>query len=161
MTTSSKVSTCLWFDREGEEAAMFYTSLLPGSSITGVSRYGEGAPLPAGTALMVTFELAGTPYMALNGGPMFKHSEAASIVVSCDTQGEIDHLWSSLTANGGKESQCGWLKDRYGLSWQIVPARIGEWMNSGDKAAAGRVMAVIMGSVKMNIAELEAAFAGT
>ncbi len=124
MSAAQKVSTCLWFDREAEDAARFYVSLLPWSRITTVSRYGKGAPMPEGTALMVVFELAGTEYMAINGGPMFTHSEAASIVVKCDTQAEIDALWSALTADGGKAQQCFWLKDRYGLSWQIVPARL-------------------------------------
>ncbi len=160
MTTSQKVSTCLWFDRDGEEAANFYTSLLPNSRLTGVTRYGAGGPMPEGLAVMVSFELAGTEYMALNGGPMFKHSEAASIVVKCETQAEIDDLWKRLTADGGAESQCFWLKDRFGLSWQIVPAKIGEWMGGPDKAAGGRVMAVIMKSVKADMAALEKAYKG-
>lgn len=160
MTASAKVSTCLWFDRNGEEAATFYTSLIPGSRITDVSRYGEGSPLPAGTAMTVVFDLAGTEYMALNGGPTFTQSEACSIVVKCDSQAEIDHLWSNLTANVGKESQCFWLKDRFGVSWQIVPRQIGTWMKSPDKAAAGRVFAAIMGAVKPDIAALERAFNG-
>jgi predicted 3-demethylubiquinone-9 3-methyltransferase (glyoxalase superfamily) len=161
MSAGSKVSTCLWFDRDGEEAAKLYTSLIGGSAITHVSRYGEGSPMPAGTAMMVVFNLAGTQYMALNGGPMFTKSEACSIVVKCDTQAEVDHLWSSLTANGGSESRCFWLKDRYGLSWQIVPSKLGEWMTSSDKAAASRVFAVMMASIKPDIAALEAAFIGT
>jgi predicted 3-demethylubiquinone-9 3-methyltransferase (glyoxalase superfamily) len=160
MSGGPKVSTCLWFDRDGEDAAKLYTSLIPGSAITHVSRYGEGSAMPAGTAMMVVFNLAGTPYMALNGGPMFTKSEACSIVVTCDTQQEIDHLWSSLTANGGHESRCFWLKDRYGLSWQIVPGKLGEWMTSPDKAAASRVFAVMMAAVKPDIAALEAAFKG-
>lgn len=160
MSAAQKISTCLWFDREGEDAAKLYTSLIAGLRITHVSCYGEGTPMPAGTAMMTVFELAGTEYMALNGGPMFKHSEAASIVVKCDTQGEIDHLWSRLIADGGGESQCFWLKDRFGLSWQIVPSKLGEWMSSPDPAAAGRVMGAVMASVKPNIAELEAAFNG-
>ena len=160
MSVKQKVATCLWFDRDGEDAAKLYTSLIVGSRITHVSRYGEGSPMPAGTAMMTVFELAGTEYMALNGGPMFKHSEAASIVVKCETQAEIDHLWSNLIADGGRESQCFWLKDRFGLSWQIVPAKLGEWMSSPDKAAATRVFGVVMASVKPVIAELETAFNG-
>ena len=161
MSRAVKVSTCLWFDRQAEEAAGFYTSLVPDSRITGVSRYGKGGPMPEGTALIVTFELAGTPYMALNGGPHFTFTEAVSIVVTCDTQVEIDRLWRALTADGGAESQCFWLKDRYGLSWQIVPSQIQRWMSSEDKLAAARVMSVIMASVKPDIARLEAAFNGT
>lgn len=161
MSSKQKVSTCLWFDRDGEEAATFYTSLIAGSHVTHVSRYAEGSPLPAGTAMMVVFDLAGTEYMALNGGPIFRQSEACSIVVKCDTQTEIDHLWSNLTANGGKESQCFWLKDRFGVSWQIVPRKLGEWMSSPDKDAATRVFAVVMAAVKPDLAALEAAFNGT
>ena len=158
MSRAAKVSTCLWFDSQAEEAAGFYTSLIPGSRITGVSRYGKGGPMPEGMALIVTFELAGTPYMALNGGPHFALTEATSIVVTCDSQAEIDRLWRELTADGGAESQCFWLKDRYGLSWQIVPSHLHAWMTSDDKVAAARVMSVVMVSVKPDIARLEAAF---
>ena len=161
MGRAQKVSTCLWFDTEAEEAATLYTSLIPNSRITGISRYGKGTPMPEGTPMMVTFELDGTEFMGLNGGPHFKFTEAASLVVKCDTQAEIDRLWGALTADGGSESRCFWLKDRYGLSWQIVPARIGEWMNSSDPVAAARVMAVIMASVKPDIAALEEAYAGS
>jgi predicted 3-demethylubiquinone-9 3-methyltransferase (glyoxalase superfamily) len=160
MNQSHKVSTCLWFDHDAEEAAEFYTSLIPGSRITHVARSQPGGPGPAGKALMVVFELAGTEYMGLNGGPMFKHSEAASIMVKCDSQAEIDHLWSSLLSDGGKESQCFWLKDRFGLSWQIVPSHIGEWISGPDKVAAARVMSVVMQSVKADLAKLEAAYHG-
>ena len=160
MAEINKVSTCLWFDGQAEEAARFYVSLLPGSRISGITRYGEGAPVPEGTLLLVSFDLAGTPFMALNGGPHFKLSEAASIVIQCETQAEIDWLWSRLLEGGGIEQQCFWLKDRFGLSWQIVPSQIGAWMNSGDSAAAARVMGVIMNSVKADIAALEAAFQG-
>jgi predicted 3-demethylubiquinone-9 3-methyltransferase (glyoxalase superfamily) len=160
MSAPAKVATCLWFDRQAEEAAEFYTSLIPGSKICSVSRFGEGAPMPAGLALMVVFDLGGAPYMALNGGPKFRHSEAASIVVHCDTQEEIDRLWASLIRYGGQECRCGWLKDRYGLSWQIVPSKIGQWMNSPDRSAAGRVMSEIMQMVKPDIAAMERAFAG-
>jgi len=160
MPEVQRVSTCLWFDREAEEAARFYTSLLPNSRITGVSRYGKGAPMPEGTPLVVNFTLDGTEFMGLNGGPHFKFTEAASLVVKCDTQDEIERLWEALTGDGGKEVQCFWLKDRYGLSWQIVPARIGEWMNSADPVAASRVMAVIMAAVKPDIAALDEAYAG-
>ena len=160
MTGAQKVSTCLWFDTQAEEAAKFYVSLLPNSRITGVTHYGAGAPMPEGTPLVVSFELDGSAFMGLNGGPMFTHSEAASIAVKCDTQAEIDRLWSKLTADGGTESQCGWLKDRHGLSWQIVPSQIEKWMSDKDKEAAARVMAVIMASVKLDIAQLETAYKG-
>ncbi len=157
---SHKVSTCLWFDTQAEEAANFYVSLIPGSKVTAITRYDKGAPMPEGTALTVVFQLAGTEYLGLNGGPIFPQSEAVSIVVQCDAQDEIDHLWGALTADGGKESRCGWLKDRYGVSWQIVPARIGDWMTGTDKAAAGRAFGAIMQMAKIDIATVEKAFRG-
>lgn len=160
MSKAQKVSTCLWFDTQAEEAAAFYTSLLPNSKITAISRYGAGAPMPEGMPLVVNFELDGREFMALNGGPHFKFTEASSMVVKCDTQAEIDALWSKLTADGGEESQCGWLKDKYGLSWQIIPSKIGDWISGKDKAAAARVMDVIMNSVKLDIAQLETAYKG-
>lgn len=155
-----KVSTCLWYDNNAEEAANFYVSLIADSRVTAITRYGDGAPMPKGTALTVVFQLAGVEYMGLNGGPVFPQSEAASIVVQCDTQEEIDHLWNGLTADGGKESRCGWLKDRFGVSWQIVPSRIGDWMTGPDKAAAGRAFGAIMQMGKIDIATVEKAFAG-
>ncbi len=160
MSTPAKVATCLWFDRQAEEAAEFYCSLIPDSKIISVTRYGDGTPMPEGLALTVVFELGGTPYVALNGGPMFRHSEAASILVHCDSQEEIDRLWAALTRYGGQESRCGWLKDRYGLSWQVLPSAIGRWTNGPDKAAAGRVMAVIMQMIKPDIAAMERAYEG-
>ncbi len=159
MASAQKVSSCLWFDTQAEEAAEFYVSLIPNSRVTGVSRYGRDAPMPEGTALMVTFELDGTKFMGLNGGPLFKFSEATSMVVQCDSQAEIDRLWSALL-DGGKEQQCGWLKDRYGLSWQIVPAALGSLMQGPDPEASRRVMAALMGMVKLDIAQLEAAYEG-
>lgn len=155
-----KVSTCLWYDNKAEEAANFYVSLIPDSRVTAVTRYGEAGPMPKGTALTVVFQLAGVEYMGLNGGPIFPQSEAASIVVQCDTQDEIDSLWTALTADGGKESQCGWLKDRFGVSWQIVPSRIGEWMTDPDKDAAGRAFGAIMQMGKIDLATVEKAFRG-
>jgi predicted 3-demethylubiquinone-9 3-methyltransferase (glyoxalase superfamily) len=160
MASPHKVSTCLWFDKDAEEAAKFYVALLPGSRITAISRYGKGAPMPEGTALTVNMELAGTEYMLLNAGPHFKLNEACSIVVKCDTQKEIDRLWDALLADGGSEQQCGWLKDRYGLSWQIVPEQLGAMMTTGDKAASARVMGEVMKMVKLDVALLESAFHG-
>jgi predicted 3-demethylubiquinone-9 3-methyltransferase (glyoxalase superfamily) len=156
----SKLHTCLWFDRNGEEAANFYVSLIPNSRITGLSRYGEGAPMPAGTALIVTFELDGAQYMALNGGSTFQQSEAVSLMVYCDDQAEVDRLWSALTADGGKESACGWLKDRFGVSWQITPRRLMEMMTSSDEVRKARAFAEMMTMRKLDIARLEAAWAG-
>ena len=157
MSDTPKVSTCLWFDRDAEAAANFYVSLLPNSRVVQLSRYGENMPLPAGTVLTAVIDLAGARYMFLNGGPVFQQSEAASIVVQCDDQEEIDRLWSALTADGGRESRCGWLKDRFGVSWQIVPARLGELMTGPN---AGRVAAAFMKMSKFEIAALEKASAG-
>ena len=125
----SKIAPCLWFDGQAEEAADFYVSLFPGSAITAISRYGAGGPFPAGTALMVEFSLAGQRVQALNGGPGFAFSEAISLLVDCNESEEVDRLWAALTADGGKEGRCGWLKDRFGLSWQIVPSGLGALMS--------------------------------
>jgi predicted 3-demethylubiquinone-9 3-methyltransferase (glyoxalase superfamily) len=160
MPKPHRISTCLWFDREGEEAANFYTSLIDNSHVTAVSRYGKGAPLPEGTALLVEFTLDGTSFQAVNGGPHFKLTEAASISVRCDTQAEIDRLWTRLMANGGAESRCGWLKDRFGLSWQIVPSQMSAWMTDKDPARVARVTAAFMPMNKLDIATLEAAYRG-
>ncbi len=126
MSVKSRISTCLWFNDDGEEAANFYVSLLPNSRIVSVSRYGDGGMMPKGLAMLTRFELDGVSFAALNGGEHFKLTEAASLVALCDTQGEIDRLWSALTANGGSPSRCGWLKDRFGLSWQIIPSMLDE-----------------------------------
>lgn len=160
MTIKQRTVTCLWFDTQGEAAATFYVSLFPNSRITTVSRYGKGSPLPEGTALVVNFELDGIAYMALNGGPVFQLSEAASIVAYCGDQSEIDRLWTALTADGGRESRCGWLRDRFGLSWQIVPARLAEMMSDPDPARKGRVFARLMSMGKIDLPGLEAAFTG-
>jgi predicted 3-demethylubiquinone-9 3-methyltransferase (glyoxalase superfamily) len=160
MSKPQRISTCLWYDRDGEEAANLYTSLFENSRVTSVSRYGKGAPLPEGTAWLVEFTLDGVPFQALNGGPHFKLTEAASLSVACDTQGEIDRLWSRLTANGGAESHCGWLKDRFGLSWQIVPSMMAAWMCDPDPARVARVVAAFMPMAKLDIAALETAYRG-
>jgi len=162
MTPSPKICTCLWFDgsHDAEAAAALYCSLIPGSDITAVSRYGKGAPMPEGSPMVVKFHLAGVPYMLLNGGPYYKLTAAASIVVEVSTQAEIDHLWSALTADGGKELQCGWLTDRYGVSWQIVPAQLGAWMTNPDRAISQRVMTAFMAMKKFDIAALERAAKG-
>jgi len=154
-----KISTCLWFDNQAEEAARFYLTLFAGAQVTDISRYGPGQPMPQGLALVVTIELEGVRFMLLNGGAAFQQSEAASICVSCDTQAEIDRLWSTLTADGGKESMCGWLKDRFGVSWQITPSMLGPLM-SGDPARAARVMGAFMQMRKFDLAGLQAAARG-
>jgi predicted 3-demethylubiquinone-9 3-methyltransferase (glyoxalase superfamily) len=155
MEFSAKVRTCLWFDKQGEDAARFYVSLLPDSHVENVF-----SPDPDGPALVVEFTLAGTPFMTLNGGPQFPHSEAASISVLTKDQAETDSLWDALIADGGNESQCGWLKDRFGVSWQIVPEQLPRCLASSDQAAAGRAMQAMMGMRKIDIAAIEAAFAG-
>lgn len=153
---TSKVKTCLWFDGVAEEAAAFYVSLLPGSRIEGIFR-----PEPEGAPLLIDFTLAGTPYLALNGGPQFPHTEAASIVVETADQAETDHLWVALTANGGTAVQCGWLRDRFGLSWQIVPEIVPRLLSDPDRAAAGRALQALMGMGKIDIAALKAAHRGS
>ena len=152
---NSKVRTCLWFNTEGEDAARLYTSLLPDSVIEKVYY-----PDPRGLALVVEFTLAGVPYMTLNGGPHFSHTPAASISVLTRDQAETDRLWSALTADGGQESRCGWLVDRYGVSWQITPEILPQLMASDDKAAAHRAQQAMMKMQKLDIAALEAAFRG-
>lgn len=149
-----RVSTCLWFDANAEEAARFYTALLEDSRITAISRQ------PDGRALMVEFELGGVPFQALNGGPHYQLSPACSISVACETQAEIDRLWSALLDGGGVESQCGWLEDRFGLSWQIVPRALGNMMTDPDPARVGRVVAAFMPMKKLDLAALEAAYRG-
>jgi predicted 3-demethylubiquinone-9 3-methyltransferase (glyoxalase superfamily) len=151
----SKVKTCLWFDDQALPAAQFYCSLLPNSEITEVGRYPEGTEMGVlGAVLIVEFTLDGTPYQALNGGPHFKLDEAVSISVSTADQEETDRLWNALTSDGGTESRCGWLRDRFGLSWQIVPRRAAELL-SGE--AAARVWPALMQMKRIDIASLEAA----
>ena len=155
-----KITPCLWFDGKAEEAARFYTSILKKKSKIGkISRYGEGAPLPKGTVLTVTFTLLGQEFMALNGGPHYKFTPAVSLIIGCDTQEEIDILWKKLT-EGGKEVQCGWLEDRYGLSWQIVPATISKMITDKDPAKSERVLNAVMGMVKLDLKALEKAYRG-
>jgi predicted 3-demethylubiquinone-9 3-methyltransferase (glyoxalase superfamily) len=158
MPSTQKIRTCLWFDKEAEEAANFYMSLFDNSRVLGLSRYGKGMPLPEGTVMTIDFELSGTRFMGLNGGPVFKFTEASSMIAECNSQAEIDRLWTALLADGGSEQQCGWLKDRYGLSWQIVPARLSELMKGATPAQSQRVMGALMRMVKLDIAGLEAAY---
>lgn len=158
MTITQRVSTCLWYDDNGEEAANFYVSLFPNSRIISVNRYGDGAPMPKGTAMLVRFALDGVEFAALNGGKHFKLTEAASLVALCETQDEIDRLWTRLTANGGAESMCGWLKDRFGLSWQIIPEGVDKMM--ADPVRGSRAFAAIMTMKKIDIATLKKAYEG-
>lgn len=151
-----KVRTFLWYDNSAEEAANFYCTLFPDSKILSVARYPEGGPAPAGTVMTVEFQLAGVQFIALNGGPHFKFNEAISLTVDCEDQAEVDNLWDKLTAEG-QPSQCGWLKDKYGLSWQIVPRALVELLSSSDAAKAGRVVQSMMTMSKIDIAALQAA----
>ena len=137
---TQKITPFLWFDKEAEEAAKFYTSIFKDSSIKSKSYYGGGAPLPKGTVLTVGFTLNGIKFTALNGGPIFKFNESVSFVVHCDGQEEVDYYWDNLLKDGGTESQCGWLKDKFGLSWQVVPDRLLELLNDKDKEKVNRVM---------------------
>jgi predicted 3-demethylubiquinone-9 3-methyltransferase (glyoxalase superfamily) len=157
-----KIQPFLWFDTQAEEAAKFYCSLFKNSSILQVSRYGENAPGGAtpGSAMTVQFDLDGLQFLALNGGPMYKFSEATSFLIMADTQEEIDKLWEGLTTEGGKEGPCGWLKDKFGLSWQVTPPILGKYLSDGDKEQAGRVMKAMLGMKKIVIDELEAAYQG-
>jgi len=150
---------CLWFDTEGEAAAALYTSVFPNSKILDIAHYGEAGPRPAGTVMTVSFELNGQEFLALNGGPEFTFSEAVSFQVMCEGQDEVDHFWSKL-GEGGEHGPCGWLKDRFGLSWQIVPTRLGELLGDPDPARAQRAMTAMLGMKKLEIAELEQAADG-
>ena len=154
----SKLTACLWFDTEGEEAARFYASVFPNSRITGISHYGEAGPREAGTVMTVDFELDGQPFLALNGGPEFTFSEAISYQVSCETQEEVDRYWDKL-ADGGQEIACGWVTDRYGLAWQIVPRRLRELLSDPDRERAQRAMGAMLKMTKIKIDELERAAA--
>jgi len=156
MTDRARVATCLWFDGAAEEAARSYTALIPGSCITSVLR-----PDPKGPALLVEFTLGGTRFQALNGGPQHKLSEAVSVSVATKDQAETDRLWEALTADGGSELQCAWLRDCFGLCWQIVPEALMRCLGSPDRAAAARAMQAMLGMRKIDIAAIEAAFRGT
>ena len=155
-----KITTCLWFDTEAEEAAEFYTSIFDNSKVLNVARYGEGGPGPAGQAITVEFEIEGRRFSALNGGPAFQFTEAVSFVVDCASQDEVDRYWSLLTEGGGSEGQCGWLKDKYGVSWQIVPSVLGQLISGPDEQASRRAMECMMGMHKLNISELQKAYDG-
>lgn len=158
MTRLDKVVPCLWFQSDAEAAAKRYVELVPNSRILSIARYGEGAHLPAGTEMLVQLEIGGTQFWLLNGGPQFKLSEAASIVVRCEDQAEIDRLWSAL-GEGGREMACGWLSDRWGVSWQIIPAKFDEWM-AGPPERSARVMGALLGMVKLDIDALQRAYDG-
>ena len=164
MKLSHKIAPCLWFASEAEEAARFYTGIFPDSKIVKIARYGKAGfethRQPAGTVLTVQFELAGQPFTALNGGPLFKFSEAISLQIYVDDQKELDFYWERLTAGGDPKSQvCGWLKDKYGLSWQVVPAKLVEWFGEPNEKTE-RLMTALMKMGKLDIAALERAYHG-
>ncbi len=152
-----KITPFLWFDNQAEEAANYYVSIFKDAKLGDIARYGKGGPAPEGSVMVAPFTIAGQEFLALNGGPMFKFSEAISFVINCKDQEEIDYYWNALTADGGYEGQCGWCKDKFGLSWQIVPEQMGRLAsNGGPKSMA--VMGVVMGMKKLDIAAMEQAF---
>jgi predicted 3-demethylubiquinone-9 3-methyltransferase (glyoxalase superfamily) len=157
-----KITPCLWFDTQAEEAANFYTSIFPHSRIKQISRYGEAGRerhgKPPGSVMTVAFEIEGQAFLALNGGPQFKFTEAISFQVMCDTQDEIDRFWSRLS-EGGQEGPCGWLKDRFGLSWQIVPSILPQMFSDTDDAKTGRIMNAVMQMKKFDLEKLKRAYA--
>ncbi|HEU4801885.1 MAG TPA: VOC family protein [Solirubrobacterales bacterium] len=157
---SQKITPSLWFDMNAEEAANFYVDLFDDARILDVTRYPEGTPGPAGEVMTVEWELNGQKFVGINGGPQFQFSEAVSFMISCKDQDEVDYYWDRLTADGGKEGQCGWLTDRFGLAWQVVPEGMDEVFNDPDPAKAERSMAAMMKMKKLDIAELRAAAEG-
>jgi predicted 3-demethylubiquinone-9 3-methyltransferase (glyoxalase superfamily) len=152
-----KITPFLWFDNQAEEAAKFYTSIFKNSKVGAISRYGDAGPGPKGSVMVVSFQLDGQEFTALNGGPQFKFTEAISLVVNCETQGEVDTFWEKLS-EGGQKIQCGWLKDKFGLAWQIVPAALPKLMSSGDAARSNRVMQALMQMDKIDIKRLQQAY---
>jgi predicted 3-demethylubiquinone-9 3-methyltransferase (glyoxalase superfamily) len=155
-----KVSPFLWFDSNAEEASNFYVSIFKNSKVLKVSRYGEGGPGPAGSVMIVNFQIEGQEFIALNGGPHFKFTEAISFSINCETQEEVDYYWNRLIAGGGQESQCGWLKDKFGLSWQVVPTILGELLADKDAKKGQRVMQAMLKMKKIDIPELKRAAVG-
>jgi predicted 3-demethylubiquinone-9 3-methyltransferase (glyoxalase superfamily) len=156
MATLSKIIPCLWFDTQAEEAATFYTGMFENSGVTDVTHYGSAGPRPEGMVMTVSFELDGQPFLALNGGPEFTFDEAISFQVNCESQEEVDHFWTTLS-DGGEEGPCGWLKDRFGLSWQIVPTVLEELVRDPDPERSQRATKAMLGMRKLDIAELQRA----
>lgn len=155
------ITPCLWFDGNAEEAARFWCGLIPNSRITNIGRApGDNPSTPEGAVLTVEFELVGRPFMGLNGGPQFSFTEAVSLMVPCESQAEVDRLWAALTAGGGQEIECGWLKDRFGMAWQIVPVRLLEILRGGEPEGRKRAFAAMMTMKKFDLAAIERAYAG-
>jgi len=159
MPVKHRISPCLWFDGQAEDAANFYVSIFRNSRITAVSRCGEAGPGPKGSVMVVSFELDGQAFTALNGGPMFKFTEAISMIVHCETQVEVDHYWETLSA-GGQPGRCAWLKDKFGVSWQVVPTALIELMQDNDPAKSARVVQAMLQMTKIDIAVLQRAYQG-
>ena len=158
---SVSIATCLWFDRNAEEAVNLYASIFGDAvKIGAVSRYGDGGHMPKGTVLTIAFEMFGQQFTALNGGPVFKFTEACSIQVNVDTQAEVDRYWNALTGNGGEESVCGWCKDKFGLSWQVIPEALPRLMTDPNQKKAGAVTQAMLTMRKIDVAALERAYAG-
>jgi predicted 3-demethylubiquinone-9 3-methyltransferase (glyoxalase superfamily) len=155
---AQKITPCLWFDNQAEDAMNFYLSVFKDAKAGEVSRYGDGGPMPAGTVLTASFSLFGQDFVALNGGPEFNFTEAISFQIDCEDQEEVDYYWDRLT-EGGEESMCGWLKDKFGLSWQVIPRRLPELLQGEDPEKANRVMQAMLQMQKIDVAELERAYA--
>jgi predicted 3-demethylubiquinone-9 3-methyltransferase (glyoxalase superfamily) len=153
-----KITPFLWFDDKAEEAMNFYVSIFKNSKVRSVTRYGDAGPGPKGTVMSATFQLDGQDFFALNGGPLFKFTEAISFFVNCETQEEVDELWEKLTAGGGAPQRCGWLKDKYGLSWQIIPKALGEMLGNKDPQKSQRVMQAMLQMDKIDIQRLKEAY---
>ena len=152
-----RITPNLWFDTQGQEAAEFYVSVFPNSKINDISYYNDAGPRPAGMVLTVEFELDGQPFTALNGGPQFTFDEAVSFVIECQDQAEVDHYWDKLQDGGGEEGQCGWLKDRFGVSWQVTPVELVQLLTDRDPGRAERAMRAMLGMRKIDIAAVRAA----
>ena len=160
MIATQKIRPCLWFDSEAEAAVNHYVAAFPDSRITHLERYGDAGPGPKGQVMVANFTLAGQQFKAINGGPLFKPSEATSLLITCDDQAEVDRLWVHLS-EGGSTAQCGWLKDRWGFSWQVTPQRFFDMVRDGDPAQKARVFQAMMKMTKLDIAGLEKAYAGS
>ncbi len=160
MTVQQKITPCLWFDGNAEEAIEFYTSIFENSRLIDVAYYGDAGPGPKGRVMMAKFQLEGQEFLALNGGPEFHFTEAISLSVACETQQEIDEVWARLTAGGGAPGPCGWLKDRFGLSWQIVPAIVGRMLSDPDPAKSNRAMEAVLRMGKLDIETIRQAYEG-
>lgn len=161
MTNKQKITTFLWFNGQAEQAAEHYLSIFPNSKIIDIARWGKGGPAPEGSVMSVVFELAGQTFMALNGGPMYKFTPAISLFVSCENQAEVDTIWEKFLSAGGRPTACGWLDDKFGLSWQIIPVQLTQLMSDPDPVKAGRVAQAMMKMIKIDVAELERAHRGS